>query len=95
MECLQEPDIKKASKPEDTFKKAILEVLMKCLNAKKDSGTIAEYLTLENFGLDIAVFIKLNNGQCIARFFNVDTLMGDAKAKKWSDLIEAIEEFLG
>lgn len=76
MEYEQEPDIIQGSNPEKTFQKSIVCVLRKFLNKRKCEGTLVEYYILENFGLDIAIFMKWKNNQFTVRFFEVKAFVG-------------------
>ena len=58
MSNVQEPDISQDSNPEKTFREAVIEALENLLNQKKAAGSLVEYFILQDFGLDIAVFMK-------------------------------------
>lgn len=61
MAYTQEPDIVQGSEPEETLRKSIIEEIEKILEQKKLSQPLIEYFLLQNFGLDVAVFVTWIN----------------------------------
>jgi len=76
MSNVQEPDIKQYSDPEGVFRKSIIEALRNFLGQKKAEGTLIEYFILQNFGLDIAVFMKWSDNRSTVRFFELKAFVG-------------------
>jgi len=71
MSNMPEPDIKQVFDPEKTLRKAtIIEVLRHLLEQKRTAGSLIEYFILEDFGLDIAVFMKWSNNRFTVRFLS-------------------------
>lgn len=73
---VEEPDIKQHSDPEETFREAVIEALRNFLEQKKAEGTLIEYFILEDFGLDIAVFMKWSDNRSTVRFFELKAFVG-------------------
>jgi hypothetical protein len=73
-----DPDIA-PDRPEDALRRAILKELEDFLAKKKSDGILEEYFILEDFGLDIAVFMKFNN-QYAVRFFELKAFTGSRPA---------------
>jgi hypothetical protein len=71
-----EPDIIQGSDPERTFQRAVIEELKKSLGQKKSNGSLIEYSILQDFGLDIAVFMKWSNNRFTMRFFELKAFVG-------------------
>ena len=76
MSKVQEPDIKKGYKPEETFRDAIVEAINNFLQEKIAAGSLKAYFILKNFGLDIAVFIEWPNNRFSVRFFELKAFVG-------------------
>jgi len=58
MSNVQEPDIRQGFNPEERFRKAVIEALRNLLEQKRIAGSLVEHFILQDFGLDIAVFMK-------------------------------------
>lgn len=71
---IPEPNIE--SNPEETFRKSVIKVLKEMLNHKKDNGSLVEYLILQDFGLDIAVFMEWPNNYFTVQFFELKAYTG-------------------
>ena len=76
MSNVQEPDISQDSNPEKTFREAVIKALENLLNQKKTAGSLVEYFILQDFGLDIAVFMKWSNNRFTVRFFELKAFVG-------------------
>ncbi|OAG27974.1 hypothetical protein [Thermodesulfatator autotrophicus] len=76
MSNVQEPDIEQGSKPEETFHKAVIKAVENLLEQKKVSGSLVNYFILQDFGLDIAVFMKWSNNRFTVRFFELKAFIG-------------------
>ncbi len=77
MSNVQEPDIRQGSNPEETFRKAVIEAIRNLLKQKRIDGSLVEYFILQNFGLDIAVFMKWwPNNRFTVRFFELKAFVG-------------------
>ncbi len=79
MSEVQEPNIKKGYKPEETFRDAIVEAINNFLQEKVAAGSLKAYFILKNFGLDIAVFIEWPNNRFSVRFFELKAFVGSRK----------------
>jgi len=79
MSNVQEPDIKKGSHPEETFREAVIEALKNLLDQKKIAGSLVEYFILQDFGLDIAVFMKWPSNRFTVRFFELKAFVGSSQ----------------
>lgn len=72
----QEPNIAKGYDAESSFQRAIKEEIEKMLDQKRIEGTLIEYFILENFGLDIAVFIHWQDNRYSIRCFELKAFLG-------------------
>jgi len=80
MSNVQEPDISQGSNPEKTFREAVIKALENLLNQKKTAGSLVEYFILQDFGLDIAVFMKWSNNRFTVRFFELKAFVGSRQS---------------
>ena len=76
MSNVQEPDIRQGFNPEETFREAVIETLRNLLEQKRIAGSLVEYFILQDFGLDIAVFMKWSNNRFTVRFFELKAFVG-------------------
>lgn len=81
MSNVQEPDIRKGSHLEETFRKAVIEALENLLDQKRIAGSLVDYFILQDFGLDIAVFMKWPNNRFTVRFWSSKLLWDQAKVE--------------
>jgi len=58
-------------KPEKAFREAVTKALEEILNYKKAKDQLIEYCILQDFGLDIAVFIEWPNNLYTVQFFEL------------------------
>lgn len=76
MAFLPEPDIiMQKSKPEEIFQTALTEEIKMIMEKKKKENEVLDYFMLKGYGLDIAVFVKRNNGSNIY-FIEVKAFVG-------------------
>jgi len=73
---VQEPDIKQGSNPEKTFRESVIEALRDILDRKRTAGLLIDYFILQDFGLDIAVFMKWPDNSSTVRFFELKAFVG-------------------
>jgi len=76
MSNAQEPDIRQGFNPEETFREAVIEALRNLLEQKRIAGSLVKYFILQDFGLDIAVFMKWLNNRFTVRFFELKAFVG-------------------
>ena len=81
MSNVQEPDIKQGFNPEETFREAVIEALRNILEQKRIAGSLVEYFILQDFGLDIAVFMKWSNNHFTVRFFELKAFVGSRQGR--------------
>ena len=79
MSNVQEPNIRKGSHLEETFRKAVIEALENLLDQKRIAGSLVDYFILQDFGLDIAVFIKWPNNRFTVRFLELKAFVGSSQ----------------
>lgn len=76
MAYAKEPEIIKGQNPEGTFQIAIKKEITKMLDQKIIDDILKEYIILEKFGLDIAVFLKWADNRSSIRFFELKAFVG-------------------
>jgi len=79
MSNVQEPNIRKGSHLEETFRKAVIEALENLLDQKRIAGSLVDYFILQDFGLDIAVFMKWPNNRFTVRFLELKAFVGSSQ----------------
>ncbi len=76
MSGVEEPDIEQAKQPEEIFRRAVIKIIKNILERKKEKNSLNEYFILQNFGLDIAVFMKWSDNRSTVRFFELKAFVG-------------------
>ena len=76
MSGVEEPDVEQAKQPEEIFRRAVIRVIKNILERKKEKNSLIEYFILQNFGLDIAVFMKWSDNRSTVRFFELKAFVG-------------------
>lgn len=71
-----EPDVVKGKNPEKTFHSILREAVEETLRNSKERNLIEEYFVLDEFGLDIAVFIEPKGGSIISKFLELKAFVG-------------------
>ena len=69
MSGVEEPDIEQAKQPEEIFRRAVIKIIKNILERKKEKNSLNEYFILQNFGLDIAVFMKWSDQSLYSAVF--------------------------
>ena len=69
MSGVEEPDVEQAKQPEEIFRRAVNRVIKNILERKKEKNSLIEYFILQNFGLDIAVFMKWSDQSLYSAVF--------------------------
>lgn len=75
MAYTQEPQIAQGYKPEDSLQEVIIEETKEILEQKRSSHSVAEYIILSEFGLDIAFVIHQHDRSSI-RFLELKAYTG-------------------
>ena len=72
----QEPDIVRGSDPEKALRKAIIAEIKELLNQWQLSHSLVRFFILEDFGLDVAVFMESSNQYYTAKFLELKAFVG-------------------
>lgn len=75
MAFTEEPQVIKGADPEAVFRRSIYTEIIKIFENAELEGKLTRFFILDNFGLDLAVFIRFQDS-CTVRFLELKVFVG-------------------